>query len=137
MAETAGTRSSRKTKEGLFKEPRTNIKGPESARKWLIENDLIVGGNFHGIKTLTSALLQLSLGKFSQLKEMMTRMRAIALCTEEIVQTRHTTEALDMVIGRVEDFVKEVIGGLLGGGKDSYERSRSEDCKAEGCERER
>ena len=68
---------------------------------------------------------------------MMTRMRAIALCTEEIVQTRHTTEALDMVIGRVEDFVKEVIGGLLGGGKDSYERSRSEDCKAEGCERER
>ena len=46
---------------------------------------------------------------------MMTRMRAIALCMEEIVQTRHTTEALDMVIGRVEDFVKEVIGGLLGG----------------------
>ena len=59
------------------------------------------------------------------------------MCMEEIVQTHHTTKALDMVIEQVEDVVKEAIGGLLGGGKDGYERSRSEDCKAEGLERER
>lgn len=60
---------------------------------------------------MTSALLQLS----SQLKEMMTRMQAIALCMEKIVQTHHTTKALDIVIGQVEDVVKEAIGGLLVG----------------------
>ena len=107
-------RSSWKTKEGLFKELQTNIK-PESAMKWLIENDLIVRGDFHRMKTLTSALLQLSSGTFSQLKKMITRMQVIALCMENIVQTHHMTEALDMVIGKVEDIVKELIRGLLGG----------------------
>jgi len=136
MVETASMRSSWKTKEGLFKELQTNIK-PESAMKWLIENDLIVRGDFHRMKTLTSALLQLSSGTFSQLKKMITRIQAIALCMENIVQTHHMTEALDMVIGKVEDIVKELIRGLLGGGKDGYERSKSEDCKAEGCKGER
>jgi hypothetical protein len=83
--------------------------------KWLIENNLIVRGDFHEMKTLTSALLQLSSGKFSQLKEMMTGMQVIALCMEKIVQTHHTTKALDMVIGQVKDVMKELIRGLLGG----------------------
>ena len=97
MAETAGTRASRKNKDEAVKESQAIIKGPESAKKWLIENEITLKGEELTMSSMTAALFQLCSGRYHQPKDMVCGIRAIAICMEEIIQTRHTTNALDTV----------------------------------------
>jgi vacuolar-type H+-ATPase subunit H len=118
MADNAGTRASCKNKDEAVKESQAFIKGPESAKKWLTENELTLKDEELTMSSMAAALLQLCSGRFHQLKDTVCGMRAIALCMEEIIQTRHTTNALDTVKEQVEDIVKEAreaIEELVGG----------------------
>ena len=117
MADNAGTRMARKSKDNLVKESQATIKGHETAKKWLTENELVLKNEEPTMSTMATALYQLCSGRFHQLKDMVTSMRAIAICMEEIIQTRHTTNALDTIKEQVDDIVKEakdVIGELVG-----------------------
>jgi len=117
MADNAGARTARKNKDDLVKESQAMIKSHESAKKWLTENDLVLKNEDPTMSTMATALYQLCSGRFHQPKDMVTGMRAIAICMEEIIQTRHTTIALDTVKEQVEDIIKEAkdaIGELVG-----------------------
>jgi len=102
----ASTRGLRKAKEDLVRESQAIIKGPDTAKKWLFENELVLKGENLSMMTMTMALQQLSSGRFLQPRDMIHGMRAIAMCMEEIIQTRHTSEALDTITEQVEDIVK-------------------------------
>jgi len=106
MADT--TRVTRKAKEDLLRDSQSTIKGPDSAKKWLIDNELMLKGEDLSMSTLAAALFQLCSGKFTLPKDMVSGMRAIALCMEEIIQIRYTSDALDTIKEQVEDIVKEV-----------------------------
>jgi len=126
MADTAGTRTLRKNKDDIVKESQSTIKDPDSAKKWLIENDILIKGEEYTMSMMTAALFQLCSGKFPQPKEMINGMRAIATCMEEIIQTRHTTDTLDTIKEQVEDIVKEAkdaIEGLVGGVKTAMKET--------------
>jgi len=77
-------------------------------------------------------LLQLCSGKFLLLKDMVTGMRAIALCMEELMQMRHTNTALDTIKEQVEEMVKEVkdsieeLVGVRTAMKDTEEQLKSQ-----------
>jgi hypothetical protein len=120
MADTAATRTQRKNKDDAVKESQSTIRGADPAKKWLVENELITKGEDHTMSMMASALFQLCSGKFPQPKDMINGMRAIAICMEEIIQTRHTSDALDTIKEQVEDIVKEAkdsIEELVGGVK--------------------
>ena len=106
MADAAGTRNSKKAKDDMVKESQAAIRGPETAKKWITDNELAIKGECLTTGTLTTALFQLCSGKFTQTKEMISGIRAIALCFEELNQTRYTSEALDTVKEQVEKVVK-------------------------------
>ena len=107
MADTAGTRTSRKNKDDLVKDSQAIIRGPETAKKWLTENELTLKGEELTMSTMAATLIQLCSGRFPQPKEMICGMRAIAICMEKIIHTRYTTNALDTVKEQVDDIVKE------------------------------
>ena len=116
MADSAGTRNARRAKDDLVKESQAAVKGPESAKAWITDNELVIKGEGLTIGTLTTALYHLCSGKFTQPKEMISGIRAIAICLEEINQTRYTSDALDTVKEQVEEVVKgakEAIEGLV------------------------
>jgi len=89
MTDIAVTRTARKNKDDLVKDSQTVIRGPESAKKWLTENELTLKGEELTMSSMAAALLQLCSGRFHQLKDMICGMRAIAICMEEIIQTHH------------------------------------------------
>ena len=100
----------------MVKESQAAVKGPESAKAWITDNELVIKGECITIGTLTTALYHLRSGKFTQPKEMINGIRAIAICLEELNQTRYMSEALDMVKEQVEEVVKgakEAIEGLV------------------------
>ena len=107
MADTAGTRTARKNKDDLVKDSQTVIRGPETAKKWLTDNELTLKGEDLTLSTMVATLLQLCSGKFHQPKDMVCGMRAVAICLEELIQSRHTINALDTVKEQVDDIVKE------------------------------
>jgi hypothetical protein len=131
MADT--TRVTRKAKEDLLRDSQSTIKGPDSAKKWLIDNELALKGEDPSMSTLAAALLQLCSGKFTLPKDMVSGMRAIALCMEEIIQIRYTSDALDTIKEQVEDIVKEakesieeLVGGVRMAMKDTEERLKKQ-----------
>ena len=133
MAETSATRVTRKNKEDLVRDSQLNITGHESARKWLNDNELTLKGEVPTMSSLIAALLQLCSGRFLLPKDMVTGMRAIALCMEELMQTRHTNTALDTIKEQVEEMVKEakdsieeLVGGVRTAMKDTEERLKSQ-----------
>ena len=90
---------------------------------------------------MASALFQLSSGSFLQPKEMITGMRAIAFCIEEITQTRHTNEVLDTVMEQVEDVmrgarsaIKDLLGGVKTALKEAEERITKEKLEERGAD---
>jgi len=107
MADNAGARTARKNKDDLVKDSQAIIKGHENAKKWLTENELVLKNEEPTMSTMASALYQLCSGRFHHPKDMVTGMRAIAMCMEEVIQTRHTTIALDTVKEQVEDISSE------------------------------
>ena len=107
MAETVGARNLWKVKEDIIRESQTNIKDPESVKKWLLENDLAVKGEGITMSMIVSALQQLSSGWFIYPKDMVSGMRAVVICLEEAIQDQHTNIAMDMIMEQVEDIVKE------------------------------
>jgi len=116
MADSAGSRNARRAKDDMVKDSQAAIRGPESAKTWIIDNELAIKGECLTIGTLTTALFQLCSGKFTQPKEMISGIRAIAICLEELNQTRCTSDALDTVKEQVEEVVKgakEAIEGLV------------------------
>jgi len=122
-----------KNKDDLVKESQAVIKGPESARKWLTENELVLKGEELTMSTMTSTLLQLCSGRFHQPKDMVCGMRATAICMEEIIRTRHTANALDTVKEQVEDIVKEakeaieeLVGGVRKAMRDTEEQLKNQ-----------
>jgi hypothetical protein len=126
MAETAGARGQRKAKEDLIRESQANIRNLETARKWLNDNELAIKGENLTMSTMVLALQHLSSGRFTQPKDMISGMRAVAMCIEEIMQTRHTSEALDTITEQVEDVVrgaKAAIEDLVGGVKSAMKEA--------------
>jgi len=107
MADTAGTRTSRKNKDDLVKDSQTIIRGLETAKKWLINSELTLKGEDLTLSTMVATLYQLCSGRFHQLKDMVCGMRAVAICMEEIIQSRYTTNALDTVKEQVDDIHQE------------------------------
>ena len=73
MADSAGTRTTRKTKDDLVKESQATIRGPDSAKAWMTDNKLVIKGECLIIGTLTMVLYHLCSGKFTQPKEMISR----------------------------------------------------------------
>lgn len=116
MAESAGTRNAKRAKDDMVKESQAAVKGPESAKAWITDNELVIKGECITIGTLTTALYHLCSGKFMQPKEMINGIQAIAICLEELNQMRYTSKALDTVKEQVEEVVKgvkEAIEGLV------------------------
>jgi len=133
MADTSATRVTRKNKEDLVRESQLTITGHNSARKWLIDNELTLKGEVPTMSSLIAALFQLCSGRFLLPKDMVSGMRAIALCMEETMQTRHTNTALDTVKEQVEEMVKEakesiedLVGGVRTAMKDTEERLKKQ-----------
>ena len=87
MADNTGTRTARKSKDDLVKESQATIKGHETVKKWLTKNELVLKNEEPTMSTMATALYQLCSGRFHQPKDMVTGMRAIAICMEEIIQT--------------------------------------------------
>jgi hypothetical protein len=138
IADMATTRTQRKNKDNAVKESQSTIslRGADSAKKWLVENKLITKGEDHTMSTMASALFQPCSGKFPQPKDMINGMRVIAICMEEIIQTRHTSDTLDTIKEQVEDIVKEVkdsieelVGGVKTVMKETEERLKKEEEK--------
>jgi len=102
----ASTRGLRKAKEDLVRESQAIIKGPDTAKKWLFENELVLKGENLSMMMMMMALQQLFSGRFLQPRDMIHGMHAIAMCIEEIIQTRHTSKPLDTITEQVEDIVK-------------------------------
>ena len=73
MADSAGTRTARRTKDDLVKESQAMIRGPGSAKAWMTDNELVIKGECLTIGTLTMALYHLCSSKFTQPKEMISR----------------------------------------------------------------
>ena len=73
---------------------------------------------------IVSALQQLSSGWFIHPKDIVSGMRAAAICLEEAIQDQHMNIAMDMITEQVEDIVKEakvVIESLVGEVKTAIE----------------
>ena len=135
MADSAGTKSTRKAKDDMVKESQAAIKGPELAKVWITDNELVIKGECLTVRTLTTALYHLCSGKFMQPKEMISGIRAIAMCLEELNQMRYTSEALDTVKEQVEEVVKgvkEAIEGLVEEMKSSIKESEDASKKHKG-----
>ena len=133
MADTTATRVTRKAKDELLRDSQVIIKDPDTARKWLNDNELMLKGENPNATTLTAALFQLCSGKFTLPKDMICGMRAIALCMEETIQSKYTTDALDTVREQVEDIVKEVkdsiedlVGEMRSAMRDTEERMKKQ-----------
>jgi len=133
MADTAGTRTSRKNKDDLVKDSQTIIRGLETAKKWLIDSELTLKGEDLTLSTMVATLYQLCSGRFHQLKDMVCGMRAVAICMEEIIQSRYTTNALDTVKEQVDDIVKEakeaieeLVGEVRTAMKDTEEQMKKQ-----------
>ena len=73
MADSAGTRNTRRAKDDLVKESQAAVKGPESTKAWITDNELVIKGKGLMIGTLTTALYHLCSSKFTQPKEMISR----------------------------------------------------------------
>jgi hypothetical protein len=133
MADASATRVTRKNKEDLIRESQLIVTSHESARKWLIDNELALKGEVPTMSSLIAALFQLCSGRFLLPKDMVSGMRATALCMEEIMQTRHTNTALDTIKEQVEEMVKEakesieeLVGGVRTAMKDTEDRLKNQ-----------
>ena len=133
MADTTATRVTRKAKDELLRDSQAIIKDPDTARKWLNDNELMLKGENPNATTLMAALFQLCSSKFTLPKDMICGMRAIALCMEETIQSKYTTDALDTVREQVEDIVKEakdsiedLVGEMRSAMRDTEERMKKQ-----------
>jgi len=133
MADITATRVTRKAKDELLRDSQTTIKDPDTARKWLTDNELTLKGESLNMTALAAALYQLCSSKFTLPKDMISGMRAIAISMEEIIQSRYTTDALDTVREQVEDIVKEakdsieeLVGEVRSVMKDTEEQIRKQ-----------
>ena len=117
MSNAANARITRKAKEDLLKDSQMLIKNPNTTSKWLKDNELTPKGENVSLPTLAAALFQLCSGRYTLPRDMVTGMRAIAICMEGLLQERHTTEASDLIKDQVEEIIKETreaINGFLG-----------------------
>ncbi|KIM45758.1 hypothetical protein M413DRAFT_7871 [Hebeloma cylindrosporum] len=103
MADLAAMRVTRKNKEDLLRDSQTIIKDIESMQKWLVDNDLMLKGEDISLPTLAAALFQLCSGKFTLPKDIISCMRAIALCMEEI----DAKDSIGELVGRVRTAMKD------------------------------
>jgi len=113
MLDAQTTKISKRTKEELFKDSQSMVKGAITARKWLLDNKYIVEGEPTVISSMVMTLLHLASGQTTNVKEMVNGMRAVALHLEEIGKEVITEEVLRTM--------REQVNGMLEGAKEELE----------------